>query len=1312
MKRKRIAILLAALLSVSPIAESAAVWGAEFSAGETSAETTEFDLNMMESGAAESAESALTDNWTAGEDGTDETYETEEAVEFTTGEETQEDLFIAEEPDILTQAAQAEQGHGTYEIAYVTQEQYQRCLEGEGRPDVDYERLEDTTLTEALKALKGQNTGYCVVVPSDLEGFEDLVIPEGLTVFVAYEQDLNIRSITPNGNLTLWGIGETEDTLEIKAGNGTVTFKDCHIDATLKGTGADDTVVFYSDCTMGAIKGIENIHFGRECWGVNVREASEFYDLYNDTGRTDTSVPVSIRIEGYQNAKIPVFHKEFDWGVGDFSDEQGNTWTCNYALGIAYIDSFDEEEWTEMDIHSGGQAVRTTMSDAEFLKTCQRMYVAIGDYSIDIDGRCFHEEDVFRVFRYQDAGGMTAQEIFESHGVWDTEYPDNADEYVMFAADADQISRILAADHENSGAAYYTVDLLKHTDVGTITIPSGVKGVKFWGPSDYDEATDTTTNDWVKIPNIKTQAGQTIAVAGSYIKGAVNVSGDGTVIMQDCEITGVVNGAGRNDHVVFMNWNRIGGLSGVENVYFGKRSDGLELTGASEFYNLYCDDKFDANDMYPVSLRVLGKDESKAPVFHKAFDWGRNTFTDEEGNSWEDNYKLAIQYFKTFEGSEEDTRYDVGGGFQAVKFDMADTDIIDMMNRVEVHVPDHGYAVFMDGRTQDQEAYVINIQRFQDCEGMSAEEAFEALGKSDLPDGSMEWLVSLPDTEQAYRYMTADQKKYNTEGYYFVRLGTDAKVNGALTVPNGVKGIKYAGASDYNEETDTVTLLPSATFSTVNVPAGKKLTLMELLVKADTITFSGAGTTELLDARLNAKVTADSLEISRAVVKTLDCKELLTEENGQLVVKDYLSFEKAQIDPSFSIYAEPTSYLRLGEIDSEGYGEGDIQIFTGQDASSSAGIYFAGNLNLGRYTFTNDEGESVTANRKVCLVSCDEKKAKKVNASFTEDCFSGTYHYTDEENSWWGNYLVGYEKQAICLASVDKKLNEKAILSSVIAEYVFSDTNVWIGLEPRLDEDGEWESGAVNDNKRYTSYWMNRKQVNAKAYYVIANASATSIESAKVSSIKTQVYAGKAVEPSVTVTLNGKKLKSGTDYTVSYTNNKKAGVTATATITGKGNYIGTVSKTFKIAAIPAKGKVYTVGDLKYKVTKSAYKNGTVGVYAPVKKTITSVSIPSTVKISGYTFQVTAIGNKAFSGCTKLKKVTIGSKVTTIGKQAFYGCKFLTSITISSKVLKAVGSSALKGISAKAVIKVPSAKLSAYTKLFKNKGQKSSVKIKK
>ena len=73
-----------------------------------------------------------------------------------------------------------------------------------------------------------------------------------------------------------------------------------------------------------------------------------------------------------------------------------------------------------------------------------------------------------------------------------------------------------------------------------------------------------------------------------------------------------------------------------------------------------------------------------------------------------------------------------------------------------------------------------------------------------------------------------------------------------------------------------------------------------------------------------------------------------------------------------------------------------------------------------------------------------------------------------------------------------------------------------------------------------------------------------SISKASVTlSTSTYAYDGKAKKPGVTVKLNGKTLKNGTDYTVSYSNNTKVG-TAKVTITGKGNYTGSVSKTFKI----------------------------------------------------------------------------------------------------------------------------------------------------
>ena len=75
---------------------------------------------------------------------------------------------------------------------------------------------------------------------------------------------------------------------------------------------------------------------------------------------------------------------------------------------------------------------------------------------------------------------------------------------------------------------------------------------------------------------------------------------------------------------------------------------------------------------------------------------------------------------------------------------------------------------------------------------------------------------------------------------------------------------------------------------------------------------------------------------------------------------------------------------------------------------------------------------------------------------------------------------------------------------------------------------------------------------------------------ATVSGISTKAFTGKNITQSITVKYNGKTLKNGTDYTVSYSNSKNIG-TATVKITGKGSYTGTITKTFKIN--PAKQEI-------------------------------------------------------------------------------------------------------------------------------------------
>ena len=116
----------------------------------------------------------------------------------------------------------------------------------------------------------------------------------------------------------------------------------------------------------------------------------------------------------------------------------------------------------------------------------------------------------------------------------------------------------------------------------------------------------------------------------------------------------------------------------------------------------------------------------------------------------------------------------------------------------------------------------------------------------------------------------------------------------------------------------------------------------------------------------------------------------------------------------------------------------------------------------------------------------------------------------------------------------------------------------------------------LSGDKTYYVRVRSYTNVNGKVYYgawsdvkSIKTAN-NDITKATVSGISTKAFTGKAITQNVTVKVGNTVLKIGTDYTVSYSNNKKVGK-ATVKITGKGKYGGVITKTFKIN--PAKQEI-------------------------------------------------------------------------------------------------------------------------------------------
>ena len=95
---------------------------------------------------------------------------------------------------------------------------------------------------------------------------------------------------------------------------------------------------------------------------------------------------------------------------------------------------------------------------------------------------------------------------------------------------------------------------------------------------------------------------------------------------------------------------------------------------------------------------------------------------------------------------------------------------------------------------------------------------------------------------------------------------------------------------------------------------------------------------------------------------------------------------------------------------------------------------------------------------------------------------------------------------------------------------------------------------------------------------------------------------------------------------------------------------------------PQIGDVYSVGDLKYKVTGAKE----VSVIGLAKEEV-EIKIPSAVSISGKAYKVTSVQAKAFYQNEDIVSIAIGNNVIYIGKYAFYQCPNLETVKFGKRV---------------------------------------------
>ncbi|MEE1553322.1 MAG: cellulase family glycosylhydrolase [Lachnospiraceae bacterium] len=234
--------------------------------------------------------------------------------------------------------------------------------------------------------------------------------------------------------------------------------------------------------------------------------------------------------------------------------------------------------------------------------------------------------------------------------------------------------------------------------------------------------------------------------------------------------------------------------------------------------------------------------------------------------------------------------------------------------------------------------------------------------------------------------------------------------------------------------------------------------------------------------------------------------------------------------------------------------------FTGSNITPSVTVKVAGRTLTNGTDYTVSYSNNKNVGKATVKITGKGNYSGSLSAKF--DIVPAKQQIQKLETKYKGFYIDWAQKGSATGYDIEYSVN--ANMSSAVSKHLTAnkpDTLTVSGL-----------SGDKTYYVRVRSY----TNVNGKVYYgawsdvkSIKTAN-NDITKATVSGISTKAFTGKAITQNVTVKVGNTVLKNGTDYTVSYSNNKKVGK-ATVKITGKGKYGGVITKTFKIN--PAKQEI-------------------------------------------------------------------------------------------------------------------------------------------
>ena len=287
-------------------------------------------------------------------------------------------------------------------------------------------------------------------------------------------------------------------------------------------------------------------------------------------------------------------------------------------------------------------------------------------------------------------------------------------------------------------------------------------------------------------------------------------------------------------------------------------------------------------------------------------------------------------------------------------------------------------------------------------------------------------------------------------------------------------------------------------------------------------------------------------------------------ECSRLTKLDVSGFNTSQVTSMYSMFCGCSG---LSSLDVSGFNMSEVRsIYSMFEGCSSLVILNIGKSDTSHIAYMNSLFEGCSNLTSLDLSGFDTSGATDISSMF-KDCSS----------------LTSLDISRFDINKVRRTTSMLAGCTNLQKLAVFA--NVKFDITLQADTDCNWYDPSGNICTTV------KQGVNTPVTYIRRKTLKAS--NTVISDINAVYYTGIEIKPAVIVSCGNVKLKEGIDCTVSYENNIEPG-TATAIITGKGNYIGTVRKSFVIKCHLSKSQIddleftYTTGNLKKLNSKTFY----------------------------------------------------------------------------------------------------------------------------